>query len=266
MPIRVGTDVQILPENSRPHLVGRANQLSRQAATLDTATWARLQERLGRPPSIWEYEEYKLVEILETARRPGQAAWAWRSSLPNIVHGFIWSSGCSEGQQSIRWDAANAAIECNQWWPVIWAVLPDTALWPMYCPALAWQGARPWFCHRSRVWTFPAHWTADIQLISVAGPTSPPLSTLSSTASESTGFSSSMTSWVVPTAQAQQVIVHDSDQASHASDIANLEDVTSIADGSAITSILSTGASSSDSASTTVTTERRRRWGNKKSK
>ena len=46
--------------------------------------------------------------------------------------------------------SANVMEAGHQWWPVIWVVV-DGVLKPVYCPGLAWMGARPWEAHSSRM-------------------------------------------------------------------------------------------------------------------
>ena len=41
--------------------------------------------------------------------------------------------------------------ELGEWWPVIFAVSEGGVCHPAYCPGLAWQNARPWFAHTTRL-------------------------------------------------------------------------------------------------------------------
>ena len=43
-----------------------------------------------------------------------------------------------------------ALNDSGRWWPCIVAIDSNDTI-PFYCPALAWQRARPWTIHRSRV-------------------------------------------------------------------------------------------------------------------
>ena len=83
----------------------------------------------------------------------GALAWVWYHGLQTAdpIFAVVWSDGCSEGSLSRPYSEAEVYSYGSQWWPCI--VLDTGAdLLPFYCPALAWQGARPWYCHRSRLW------------------------------------------------------------------------------------------------------------------
>ena len=138
----------------------RAAQLSRQAALMDGEGWRRTAQECGRTPAIWEYTEYKLVDVLEHKKRLGPAGHAfWQYGIDGnqpTRYGFIYAAGCSESEQSQPYCPGGI----KEWWPVIWIEIPGE-VWPMYCPALAWQGGRPWFGHFSRLWQLPWHWIPD---------------------------------------------------------------------------------------------------------
>ena len=86
--------------------------------------------------------------------RLGQAGWSMHAALMSdqIRHGVIWADGYSESSQtSLR--QSNGVGET--WWPALIQVAPgppSVALVPMYCPALAWQNARPWWANPDRLW------------------------------------------------------------------------------------------------------------------
>ena len=67
--------MQLLGEEYRDYCMWRAAQLSRQAALMDGEGWRRTAQECGRTPAIWEYTEYKLVDVLEHKKRLGHAFW-----------------------------------------------------------------------------------------------------------------------------------------------------------------------------------------------
>jgi hypothetical protein len=101
---------------------------------------------------------YLLMKVQRrvTSRSPGQAGWAMHAALMsgNLRLGVIWADGCSESSQtSLR--QSNGVGE--SWWPALIPAPPgppSIELVPMYCPALAWQNARPWWANPDRLWFF----------------------------------------------------------------------------------------------------------------
>ncbi len=73
--------------------------------------------------------------------------------------GVIWCDGCSEkNQTSVRSSFGGG----ESWWPALFPVSHvlqphSDGLVPMYCPALAWQNARPWWANSDRLWFFDDH-------------------------------------------------------------------------------------------------------------
>ena len=63
----------------------------------------------------------------------------------------MWSTGCSEASESAFYDGSYEFGA--DWWPVIF-MAPDGGVLqaPFYCPALAWNKSRPWYCNISRVY------------------------------------------------------------------------------------------------------------------
>ena len=143
---------QSLGQDFRQHCMMRANVLCGEAARNDGPTWIRLQQRFGRAPTIWEYICECLDEVLLHTKRPGQAAWTFRGLRDRVVYGFIYTSGCSEAAQS---SVPHPSCDTGcMWWPIIWVETED-GRWPMYCPALAWQRARPWYCRHNYSYRLP---------------------------------------------------------------------------------------------------------------
>ena len=82
-------------------------------------------------------------------RHFGTIGWAWYNAIHSgqWIGGYAWCDGCSCASQT-------APLALNdpgcRWWPCIVAIDSNDTI-PFYCPALAWQRARPWTIHRSRV-------------------------------------------------------------------------------------------------------------------
>ena len=68
--------------------------------------------------------------------------------MADIRCGRMWSCGGKEQLHPFGYEDAT-----GQWWPIIYQEIepaPDGQT-PAYCPGLAWQNARPWFAHLSRI-------------------------------------------------------------------------------------------------------------------
>lgn len=79
----------------------------------------------------------------------GHNEWMSRSAAPShCIACLVWADGTHSQSTSLT-----APLPGEQWWPcIILDVEPTSAgLVPFYCPALAWQDARPWAVHISRV-------------------------------------------------------------------------------------------------------------------
>ena len=96
--------------------------------------------------TIWHYLCHKLKMGLDQWRRQGEAGWAWRTPC-RLVCGIMWCSGSQESQSCSTLDE-NSCVE--RWWPIVFRDVPGEKK-PTYCPALAWQHARPWMGHESRL-------------------------------------------------------------------------------------------------------------------
>ena len=104
--------------------------------------------------AVYEFLLERLTSILDWhagVRRPGQAGWAFRYALDAgiVFRAVAWASGCSEASQTTPSSGPNEQF-C-QFWPCLVACAPDDVV-PFYCPALAMNRARPWFCHRTRAY------------------------------------------------------------------------------------------------------------------
>lgn len=100
---------------------------------------------------VYEFINGQLEHVLSYIKKPGQAGWSFRSglSMGTVERAVIWANGSSESSQC-RPLSLNEID--SQWWPCVVCSLPDDrGCLPFYCPALAWQRARPWYAHHSRV-------------------------------------------------------------------------------------------------------------------
>ena len=111
---------------------------------------------------VYEYLESRLKSGLNSWRSPGQAAWQWwrgmnpgpTASGSRVVKCLVWATGASESHQTAP---LGTPMIGEQWWPCIVLLPPGkdnfeiSPSWPFYCPALALQGARPWFVHHTRI-------------------------------------------------------------------------------------------------------------------
>ena len=123
-----------------------AENFASMARCQDPETW-----RCGAVSNIYEYMEEKLKQKLNRARGSGsqEAAWAFRMSPNKIRHGMVFCQGSSE-QTGLS--PFTGQVYGEQWWPCIFTTVHiHDEYFPYYCPALAWQGSRPWMIHRSRV-------------------------------------------------------------------------------------------------------------------
>jgi hypothetical protein len=116
---------------------------------------------------VWLYLQERLAYVVYTKRKPGDAAWLWKTALQfgHVVNAVVFATGYSEGAQTTLLQDFRCEIG-SEWWPCIVGVsAPDgwTDLMPFYCPALAENGSRPWKVHRSRVFAVPAGTTTRLQ-------------------------------------------------------------------------------------------------------
>ena len=241
----------MLPEQHRPYCMHRVQVFTTQAKRIDPIRWQRLEAALGRPPLIWEYTEYKLRTALAEKKSPGQAAWAWQAQ-GNLCRGFICVYYCSDASQQ----APYVPGEPVEWWPIVWLETDSGAvIFPMMCPALAWQDSRPWSVHCSRTWHCPAHWLHDIDGFSEVSSTSSGWELLPSTGGSAISV---LTGWTFAAPVAPEP-----------GDIAVLEDVdsdtTSLAGWTEVSEVSETDTTASSTDSTAAPSSnagpRKRRWG-----
>ena len=91
----------------------------------------------------------KLFQTSKTIRKPGEYGHqCWAAGPSNCVPAFVWADGSQ--QQQLTEYGTQQLTEYAKWWPCI-VLVCDGKVWPFYCPALAWQRARPWGVHPSRV-------------------------------------------------------------------------------------------------------------------
>ena len=118
---------------------------------------------------IYLYLVAQLGQRLRTTSRIGQAGWRFHGKRVKDVHyGCLWGHGGKEQEAPL--DESNvhdAELGGSSWWPIIWVepeheddpmgvesgvdIATIQVLVPVYCPGLAWQRARPWWAHVSRI-------------------------------------------------------------------------------------------------------------------
>ena len=110
---------------------------------------------------VYLYLILKLAHLMRSGNKIGPATWMFRDRQVNAIHyGCVWGHGGKEQEEPLPIKDTEIQMAGSQWWPIIW-VEPrwshtncvDKRDWllPVYCPGLAWQSARPWFAHPSRV-------------------------------------------------------------------------------------------------------------------
>ena len=100
--------------------------------------------------NVHQYIVLKCCRIVSTVSEVGQAGWAFYDhDLSWYVPCLVWADG-KKGSQTTPYVQPEP---WEHWWPCICLnITPNAAgLLPFYCPALAWQNARPWWVHVSRV-------------------------------------------------------------------------------------------------------------------
>ena len=111
--------------------------------------------------NVYQYIERRLRWVLLNVPKVGQAGWSFRTDDAGCwTWAIIWTDAGSSQRQATP---VEDSIGGERWWPAIVADIPELDILPVYCPGLAWQSARPWFVHRSRVqflpqdapWIFP---------------------------------------------------------------------------------------------------------------
>ena len=103
-------------------------------------------EQYGEDPHV--YLVAKLFRTLSIIKKPnsyGQAFWAAGPS--RCIPCFV----CADGSPGQRTELGTPMSDPEIWWPCIVILEGNAFLVPFYCPALAWQHARPWDVHVSRL-------------------------------------------------------------------------------------------------------------------
>ena len=98
---------------------------------------------------IFDYLMKKVSSVVMTVKKPGHNGWQFRGANGGqCIACLVWANGTHEQSTTLTTPHVG-----EQWWPCIVlniAPTPDGKV-PFYCPALAWQNARPWDVHISRV-------------------------------------------------------------------------------------------------------------------
>ena len=114
----------------------------------DRMFWTNQRLNAGES-DVYQYLQLKLRQVLNQVRRVGQAGWSFRQSdMKSITNCLVWADGTHCQETPLTLPSSN-----ERWWPCI-VLMDDSAhldLKPFYCPALAWQNARPWYVHVSRI-------------------------------------------------------------------------------------------------------------------
>ena len=207
----------------------------------------------GGSVHIWHYLRHRLHSILASRKSIGQAGWSWQSP-GRLCFGFIFAEGSSQHEQSTPLSSTSR----GQYWPIIFLAPLDGAIWsnilvPMMCPALAEQGARPWYAHGSRCFTFNDEWLMHLLLIPPQVPAVVPAPTTHAATGATSATSDSF------------IIIGQSYVTAGEADIAVLEDVADSDDDETFTVADSetsacTATSSSCSTTASASTARRNRW------
>jgi hypothetical protein len=130
-----------------------------EIAKMDPTWHTIIQDRRGGadlvdhvfPNNVYRYLFAKIMNVVNTKKKIGEIAWAFAQAEPSdYVCGLVWADGTPE--QSSPMTAPRAY---ERWWPCIFLKdaydLAKPFQRPFYCPALAWNGSRPWPVHISRV-------------------------------------------------------------------------------------------------------------------
>ena len=102
--------------------------------------------------NVWLYLIQKLAALIRRGNQIGQAAWSFSlRKVGDLHYGYVWGHGGREQEEELpSGSAADIMAAGSQWWPVVWVFIGGVLV-PVYCPGLAWQNARPWFAHCSRL-------------------------------------------------------------------------------------------------------------------
>ena len=104
--------------------------------------------------NVYLYIERRLRSVLRK-RRKGPAGW-WFYQTDGAAGCWTWAIIWTDARSSEHQETpVDVTFVGERWWPAIVADIPGLDILPVYCPGLAWQDARPWFVHRSRVQLLP---------------------------------------------------------------------------------------------------------------
>jgi len=99
-------------------------------------------------PDPHEYLVAKLFRTLSIIKKPNPNGHAfWAAGPSRCIPCFV----CADGSPGQRTELGTPMSDPEIWWPCIVILEGNTFLVPFYCPALAWQHARPWNVHVSRL-------------------------------------------------------------------------------------------------------------------
>ena len=104
--------------------------------------------------NIYKYLIAKVKHVVNTKRMIGGSGWAFsRAQGSDFVCGVVWADGTHNQELPIQWAAGKPSRADERWWPCVCLSEPllHTGLLPFYCPAIAWDDARPWMVHPDRV-------------------------------------------------------------------------------------------------------------------
>ena len=96
-------------------------------------------KQCGQDPHV--YLVTKLFQTLSIIKRPGFYGWQFLTAGPSrCIQCFVYCDG-SLGQLT---ELGTPTSGFETWWPCIVIWEENTLELAFYCPALAWQNARPW--------------------------------------------------------------------------------------------------------------------------
>ena len=105
---------------------------------------------------VYRYLESKIIEVLSTKRNLGPFGQSFKHALClgyEYQQCVIYCDGRSSESQQRPY--TGTSLHQESWWPCIaTAHAVDIDIFSMYCPALAWQGSRPWGAHLTRIRLF----------------------------------------------------------------------------------------------------------------
>ena len=136
---------------------------SATSGSISASFWTAWRSRIHhKDAGIWRQcrnsvHAYIIIKLFHRICEPNpwrtrtSSAWQW---LPEnrqgpIACAVLWADGTKESQQTI------GDRGCEQGWPCIIVDIANEQTLPFYCPALAWQGSKPWDVARDRIHIYP---------------------------------------------------------------------------------------------------------------